>query len=298
MHQLDLKGRKKKGRHRGARRSSRACGKVKDAPYIAEQGSSGRALLHGDRKGRGDSAQAPERPAGNDDRLRAQDRGNQLRFHRQASGELFFLLIGSEENTGEHLKLLSRLARFSTDDEFIAGLLNAEDPEEVSRRHPEGRGVLIHGYPIQMEHRPDRAYHAYLFVGWLLFSWSFAPFSLVTGAVFSFSPACSHLPPFHRRKRGQRRALLPRLHYLVYYLLLLGFRLYVSSFKVLYNVLLGRINPGIVHFRTRLKSDVARVILTNSITLTPGTITLDLKDDHLVVHWLDAKTSHSGYAEN
>jgi multicomponent Na+:H+ antiporter subunit E len=59
---------------------------------------------------------------------------------------------------------------------------------------------------------------------------------------------------------------------------------------------LGKIDPGIVHFRTRLKSDLARVILTNSITLTPGTITLDLNDDHLVVHWLDAKTSHSGYA--
>ncbi|MBC7189819.1 Na+/H+ antiporter subunit E, partial [Candidatus Aerophobetes bacterium] len=45
-----------------------------------------------------------------------------------------------------------------------------------------------------------------------------------------------------------------------------------------------------------LKSDLARVILANSITLTPGTLTLDLKEDHLVVHWLKAKTTHSHYA--
>jgi multicomponent Na+:H+ antiporter subunit E len=38
------------------------------------------------------------------------------------------------------------------------------------------------------------------------------------------------------------------------------------------------------------------VILANSITLTPGTITLNLDDDHLIVHWLDAETIHSKYA--
>ena len=69
--------------------------------------------------------------------------------------------------------------------------------------------------------------------------------------------------------------------------------MYVASFKVLFNVIRGNINPRIVHFRTRLKSDLARVILANSITLTPGTITVHLDDDHLIVHWLDAKTTHS-----
>jgi len=61
-------------------------------------------------------------------------------------------------------------------------------------------------------------------------------------------------------------------------------------------IITGNINPRIVHFRTRLKSELARVILANSITLTPGTLTLDLDEDHLVVHWLNAKTTHSHYA--
>ncbi len=45
--------------------------------------------------------------------------------------------------------------------------------------------------------------------------------------------------------------------------------------------------PVIVKFRTNLKSDTARVILANSITLTPGTITVSLEGDELTVHCLD-----------
>jgi multicomponent Na+:H+ antiporter subunit E len=72
--------------------------------------------------------------------------------------------------------------------------------------------------------------------------------------------------------------------------------MYAASFKVLYLICRRKINPRIVHFRTKLTTDIARVILTSSITLTPGTITLDLTDDHLIVHWLDAKTTHSRHA--
>ena len=45
--------------------------------------------------------------------------------------------------------------------------------------------------------------------------------------------------------------------------------------------------PTMVSFRTTLKTKRARVILANSITLTPGTITVSLHDDELIVHCLD-----------
>ena len=45
--------------------------------------------------------------------------------------------------------------------------------------------------------------------------------------------------------------------------------------------------PVIVHVHTNLKTEIARVILANSITLTPGTITVSLTDDDLLVHCLD-----------
>lgn len=45
--------------------------------------------------------------------------------------------------------------------------------------------------------------------------------------------------------------------------------------------------PAIVHFKTDLRSTFARVLLANSITLTPGTITVVLADDEYTVHCLD-----------
>lgn len=46
-------------------------------------------------------------------------------------------------------------------------------------------------------------------------------------------------------------------------------------------------DPVIVKFRTSLKSDFTRMLLANSITLTPGTITVSLEDDEYTIHCLD-----------
>jgi len=46
--------------------------------------------------------------------------------------------------------------------------------------------------------------------------------------------------------------------------------------------------PVIVKFRTNLKTDFTRMLLANSITLTPGTITVSLDDDEYTIHCLDA----------
>jgi len=50
------------------------------------------------------------------------------------------------------------------------------------------------------------------------------------------------------------------------------------------------INPGIVEFKTELTSDFAKMVLANSITLTPGTVTIDVIDDMFYVHWIDVET--------
>lgn len=47
------------------------------------------------------------------------------------------------------------------------------------------------------------------------------------------------------------------------------------------------IKPGIVRVETKLKSPMARLILANSITLTPGTFVVDIKDQYLYVHWIE-----------
>lgn len=47
------------------------------------------------------------------------------------------------------------------------------------------------------------------------------------------------------------------------------------------------VEPALVKFRTDIKSDTLRVVLANSITLTPGTITVTLEGDEYLVHCLD-----------
>ena len=136
----------------------------------------------------------------------------------------------------------------------------------------------------------------HLLLGWMLFTGSFDPHTLIMGLVFSLLIALLTYSLFIHEKEADKRSLLPRVHLLGIYLLVIIFKMYVASFKVLFNAIRGDINPRVVHFRTRLKSDLARVILANSITLTPGTMTLHLDDDHLIVHWLDATTMHSRYA--
>ena len=49
--------------------------------------------------------------------------------------------------------------------------------------------------------------------------------------------------------------------------------------------------PVLVHVHADLKTETARVILANSITLTPGTITVSLEGDKLLVHCLDKSLS-------
>ena len=47
------------------------------------------------------------------------------------------------------------------------------------------------------------------------------------------------------------------------------------------------IEPGIVKVKTRLKNPMARLFLANSITLTPGTLVVDMEDDGTIyVHWI------------
>ena len=51
------------------------------------------------------------------------------------------------------------------------------------------------------------------------------------------------------------------------------------------------IKPRVVNFKTRLRNNIARVTLANSITLTPGTITIRMEDDVFSVHALSSKVA-------
>ncbi len=65
-----------------------------------------------------------------------------------------------------------------------------------------------------------------------------------------------------------------------------------ANFDVAYRVLHPAlpVKPGIVKAKTDLTTDIAKVFLANSITMTPGTITVDIIDDDFFIHWIYVKS--------
>ena len=62
-----------------------------------------------------------------------------------------------------------------------------------------------------------------------------------------------------------------------------------ANFHVAWLVITGKIRPGIVRVPVDLENDAQYTILSNSITLTPGTLTIDAcpEEKALYVHWID-----------
>ena len=70
------------------------------------------------------------------------------------------------------------------------------------------------------------------------------------------------------------------------------YQIVLANLHVVYLVLFpSKIRPQIVRFKTTLTSDLSKVSLGNSITLTPGTITMDIDDGEFYVHALSDKVA-------
>lgn len=83
-----------------------------------------------------------------------------------------------------------------------------------------------------------------------------------------------------------------RIHYAVYYLFWLIMQITISGIHVASVIIRPKmpIYPQIIKFRVDLPSAHARMILGNSITLTPGTLTIEIRDDQFTVHALTPKS--------
>src|SRR5690625_2219913 len=81
---------------------------------------------------------------------------------------------------------------------------------------------------------------------------------------------------------------LLKVWHVVYFVLFVLFELVRSSIKVAIDVLhpnlSGRVSPGIVGIPLDVKSDVEITLLANIVTLTPGTLSLDVSDDRKTLY--------------
>ena len=92
--------------------------------------------------------------------------------------------------------------------------------------------------------------------------------------------------------------LLKKAPILIAYFFLLIKEIIIANFQMMKIVLSKKaeINPIMVKIKIPLKTNFARVLLANSITLTPGTITAELEGDEFIIHCVD--TSFSEGIEN
>lgn len=125
-----------------------------------------------------------------------------------------------------------------------------------------------------------------LFGFWSLLSGRLDPLFIVLGLLSAAAVTRMSLPLLER-VIGPADAS-PRIHlwYLLSYILWLLARIPPAGFQVARVVLDPRRSPrpGVVRFRTGLSTPIARTVLANSITLVPGTMTIEVRDDLLLVH--------------
>lgn len=130
-----------------------------------------------------------------------------------------------------------------------------------------------------------------LWVMWLALTASLDPQELAAGAVFALIGAVLVQVVAPQRLASGTGLHPRRLVALVVYVPWLLLQIFLSNIDVALRVLDPKlpIHPGIVRVKTRLKSPIGRMILANSITLTPGTLSVDIEGDEICVHWIDAR---------
>ena len=130
-----------------------------------------------------------------------------------------------------------------------------------------------------------------LFGFWILLSGKFDLFHLTLGFICSMIIAfLSYNLLFANVRVGEIRLIAIRF---LRYIPWLFYQIITSNFHVAKLVLSPKmpIDPKIIKFKTKLESDISWITLANSITLTPGTITIDIMDGEFFVHAISKKVA-------
>ena len=135
-----------------------------------------------------------------------------------------------------------------------------------------------------------------LILFWLILTLNFQTPSILAGMGASFLISLLNYNFFIKENEGVHSRFVMTVWYLFLYVFVLLYEMFLASFDMLYRIITMKINPEIVMIKLKVKSDLGILLLANSITLTPGTITVDIEDDYIYVHWLYARTTHFGHA--
>ena len=119
---------------------------------------------------------------------------------------------------------------------------------------------------------------------WIMFREQFSPRTLAVGTVLG--AGCVYF--YYKYLPLNRPDNISFFRAAIYLFYLLG-QIYLSGFYVIKLIFKGA-KADVVNVKTKLESEAMKIMLADSITLTPGTITLGLNDDgSLDVLWLREK---------
>ena len=125
-----------------------------------------------------------------------------------------------------------------------------------------------------------------LMLFWIMLNGSLASDVLIVGAVASVVIAALHRDglSIFAEARFTPAAIVATFGYIGFFLKeLVKSNLHIAA--VVLDPALP-VRPGIVRVHTRLRSRTGRLLLANSITLTPGTLTVEMEDEWFYVHWV------------
>jgi len=133
-----------------------------------------------------------------------------------------------------------------------------------------------------------------LYIMWIFLSGKLDMLHLSMGVI---SAALISYLNYKSFKLGNLRSLFKNFKnkvaiFFLSYIPWLMYQIVSANFHVAYLVLHPNmpIEPEIVKFKTMLKDDTSLTIFGNSITLTPGTITIDIEEGEIYVHVLSSKS--------
>lgn len=131
---------------------------------------------------------------------------------------------------------------------------------------------------------------------WVLMSGKFDLFHLTLGVISSAIVTWISTDLLFLERKKSLVARLTEAWRFTLYAFWLVWQITIANFHVIYLSLTPRpiketLSPHIFNFKTTLKTDFARFVLANSITLTPGTVTIRVDNDVFYIHAITVKAA-------
>lgn len=131
---------------------------------------------------------------------------------------------------------------------------------------------------------------------WFIISEELSFLSLILGILLSLICALYSFEIFIRDDEFHKSAIFFRIDLLFMYFFWLWFESYLATFQLAKVLFSKNLNPGVVRIKTKIRSEIGRTLLANSISLLPGTISLWMEGPYIYVHWYSRQTINSIHA--